>query len=80
MPLIPALGRQRQEDLCELEASLVYRANSRIGSKAKQRNPSPKNKTFKQKRFCYLSANYKTWAGGMAQWLRKLKLSSQCPH
>ena len=28
-PLIPALGRQRQEDLCEFEASLVYRVSSR---------------------------------------------------
>ena len=32
-PLIATLGRQRQEDLCELEASLIYRASSRIGSK-----------------------------------------------
>ena len=30
MPLVPALGRQRQADLCVLEASLVYRINSRI--------------------------------------------------
>ena len=29
MSLIPALERQRQEDLCELEASLVYRVSSR---------------------------------------------------
>ena len=28
-PLIPALGRQRQEDFCEFKASLVYRASSR---------------------------------------------------
>ena len=27
MPLIPALGRHRQADLCEFEASLVYRAS-----------------------------------------------------
>jgi hypothetical protein len=26
MPAIPALGRQRQEDLCEFKASLVYSA------------------------------------------------------
>ena len=25
-PLIPALGRQRQADLCELETSLVYKS------------------------------------------------------
>ena len=30
-PLIPALGRQRQADLYELEASLVYRESSRSG-------------------------------------------------
>lgn len=29
MPLIPGHGRQRQEYLCELEASLVYKAGSR---------------------------------------------------
>ena len=29
MPLILALGRQRQVDLCEFKASLVYRVSSR---------------------------------------------------
>ena len=29
MPLIPALRRQRQADLCEFKASLVYRDSSR---------------------------------------------------
>ena len=29
MPLIPALERQKQVDLCESEASMVYRASSR---------------------------------------------------
>ena len=29
MLLIPALGRQRQADLCEFEAILVYRVSSR---------------------------------------------------
>jgi hypothetical protein len=28
-PLIPAIGRQRREDLCECEASLAYRVSSR---------------------------------------------------
>ena len=28
-PLNPALGRQRQVDLCEFEVSLIYRASSR---------------------------------------------------
>jgi hypothetical protein len=38
MPLIPALGRQRQADLCEFEASLVYRVSSRTARDI-QRNP-----------------------------------------
>ena len=29
MPVISALGRQRQEDLSEFEASLVYKVSSR---------------------------------------------------
>jgi hypothetical protein len=35
--LIPALGRQRQEGVCEFEARLVYKASSRI-ARATQRN------------------------------------------
>ena len=31
-PLIPALGRQRQADLYEFQASLVYTVNSRLHS------------------------------------------------
>ena len=37
MPLIPALRKQRQADLCELEASLVYRASAGTGSKATEK-------------------------------------------
>jgi hypothetical protein len=44
MPLISALGRQRQVDLCEFKASLVYRVSSRI-ARATQRNPDWKKKT-----------------------------------
>jgi hypothetical protein len=48
MPLTPALRRQTQAGVCELEASLVYRESSRT-SKATQRNPvSKKTKTNKQ--------------------------------
>ena len=47
-PLIPALGKQRQSDLCEFEASLVYRASFRTGTKATQRNPVLKKQTNKQ--------------------------------
>ena len=46
MALIPALRRQRQADLCEFEASLVYRVSSRT-FRATQRNPDfrKQNKT-----------------------------------
>jgi hypothetical protein len=37
-PLIPALRRQRQVDLCEFEASLVYKVSTRTAM-ATQRNP-----------------------------------------
>ena len=38
-PLIPALRRQRQMELCEFKASLVYRARSRTLRAFTQRNP-----------------------------------------
>jgi hypothetical protein len=47
-----ALGRQRQEDLCEFKANLVYRVSFRK-VRAKQRNHVKKNKkqkTNKQKK------------------------------
>ena len=37
MPLIPALRRQRQMDLCEFETSLVYKVRSRT-ARATKRN------------------------------------------
>jgi hypothetical protein len=44
MPLIPALRRQRQrqrqEALCELKTSLVYKVNSRAARAIIQRNLS----------------------------------------
>ena len=48
MPLIPALERQKQVDIYEFKASLVYRASSRTARAVTQRNPVSKNKT-KQK-------------------------------
>jgi uncharacterized membrane protein len=41
--LVSALGRQSQADLCELEASLVYRECSRT-ARATQRNSVSKKK------------------------------------
>ena len=44
MPLLWALGRQRQINLCKFEASLVYRASSRTARTFTQRNPVLKTK------------------------------------
>jgi hypothetical protein len=41
MTLIPALKRQRQVDLCEFQASLVYRSRSK-SVEVSQRNPASK--------------------------------------
>jgi hypothetical protein len=43
MPLILAYGRQRQVDLCEFQASLVYGVNSRA-ARTTQRKSVSKNK------------------------------------
>jgi len=40
--LIPVLGRQRQVDLCEFEASLVYRVSSGTSRTPLINLPSPK--------------------------------------
>ena len=48
IPLISALGRQKQVDLCEFEASLAYRVSSRT-VRDTQRNPVSKNKNEKIK-------------------------------
>ena len=53
-PLSPALGSQRQADLCEFKASLVYRMSSRT-ARATQRNPVLKN----QKKFLNLKKKNK---------------------
>lgn len=47
MPLIPALVRQRQEDLSQFKASLVYIGNSGI-ARTTQRDPISKNKNNKK--------------------------------
>ena len=46
--LIPALRRQRQEDLCEFKACLVYRASSRTAKAVTQRTLSWKNQNEKK--------------------------------
>ena len=47
-PLIAALAKQRQADLCEFEASLVYRTRSRTARAVIPRNLVSKNKTKQQ--------------------------------
>jgi hypothetical protein len=44
MPLIPASGRQRQEVLCEFEASIANKASSRTAMLFLQRNPISKKR------------------------------------
>jgi hypothetical protein len=49
MSLVPALRSQRQADLCEFKASLVYRESCRT-ARATQRNSVPKTKQTKTKK------------------------------
>ena len=46
MPLIPALRRKRQADLCEFETSLVHRTSYRIGPKATEKSCLNKEKKY----------------------------------
>ena len=48
MSLIPALERQKQGDFREFEASLLYRASSKAGSKATEK-PCMENQKQKKK-------------------------------
>lgn len=60
MPLVLALGRERQVDLCEFEASLAYRSSSRTAreillkqnktKRNKQTNKKKPNKTKQNKK------------------------------
>jgi hypothetical protein len=49
MPLIPARGRQRQVDLYECRASLVYRVTSRTARTTQRRSHLKKEKKKKKK-------------------------------
>ena len=50
MLLIPALGKQRQTDHCEFQASLVYIESSRTTRTVTQRKPVSKNQDKKKKK------------------------------
>ena len=82
MALIPALGRQRQADLCEFEASLVHRASSRTARTVNTKNSVSKNQRWGE--------HPQTWRGSFvaqaslvlykAQSGLKLRMPlSQCP-
>jgi hypothetical protein len=45
MLLIPALGRQRQADLCEFEASLIYRVPGQPGIQRETSSQIKSNQT-----------------------------------
>ena len=64
MPLILVLGRHWQKNLCELEASLVYRVSSRV-SKAIERVIVLKNKNKQTKRTLI------QLLGKLARWLSR---------
>ena len=53
MPLIPALGRERQVDLCEFEASLIYRVSSRTARTVTQRKTRKKCDNWSVQYFRY---------------------------
>ena len=50
MPLIPALRRQRQHDLCKFKASLSSRASSRTARTVTQRNSASKKQNKKKEK------------------------------
>ena len=60
-PLIPVLRGHRQENLCEFEANLVYRASSRTVRTTTQRKAILKDKTKKHKKIqvYFSSVNWK---------------------
>ena len=61
MPLIPALERQRQADLYEFEASLIYRASSRTGFKATEKPCLKKPKNKQTKKALWVSHSLLRW-------------------
>ena len=50
MPLIPALGKQRQVDLYEFKSSLVYKESSKTAWAVTQRNSVLKNQNKKKEK------------------------------
>jgi hypothetical protein len=49
VPLIPALGKQKQAELCEFKASLVYRMRSRTAKEHREILTQRKEKTKQNK-------------------------------
>jgi hypothetical protein len=55
MPLILALDRQRQEDLCEFKSSLIYIASSNTARTTLEGPCLKKQMEVGGKTFCYLN-------------------------
>lgn len=62
MSLIPALGRQRQVELCETEANMIHRASSSQLSEAPTEKQNRKEKRKENPQQTYRSC--------VGQWLR----------
>ena len=50
LPLIPALGKQRQVDLYEFKSNLVYKESSKTARAVTQRNSVLKNQNKKKEK------------------------------
>ena len=73
-PLIPALGRQRQE-ISEFEARLVYRVSAARTARAIQWNPVSKNKTTKKRK---MQINAMIRYHYSVIWMSKMKMQGNC--
>jgi hypothetical protein len=72
MFLIPVPQRQRQTDIYEFEASLVYKISSKAARDVTQKNPVWKKKKNQTKKT-------PKGAGEMVQWVRAPDCSSEGP-
>jgi hypothetical protein len=69
IPLIPALGRQKQVDLCEFEASLVSLQSKFQDSQLYTEKPISKKKSYIALLVCLFVCLFKTQPFGLVRWL-----------
>jgi hypothetical protein len=63
--LVPALGKHKQVDLCEFEASLVYKASSRTAMATHRNTVSKRNKMHSYtEKSCVKNLSQKPGRGG----------------